>query len=353
MKLTLILVLLSLSLHFDYVNASSSVQPYDDFSSDARLKASVMQDLHQWDDLSDFGKVSALRHWAAERIDLSSESLFLTNNQSFQFYTGNVSAIFRAFQQNIGGVWCGGTAWTLKRTYQLFGYEAHYLAIGEAGYTTHAETLVYIDDRGKKVLSVQDAYFDLSYVDKKGNPLDYFEMLSLLRDNRDEEIVIVRSADHEFQRDLLIKENETSIWRTGSWLHRPEDFTYLGNSTRLYRVTLDIVLYEKGILAHKKLSFIAQEGHPERLIYLQLYPFQVDYETSYSLAESYADLNILKKALDVSQGLDPESAGIGTTEILLMITVTTTILALSVILYHKLRIRRSSFHFATLKEKLR
>jgi hypothetical protein len=177
---------------------------------------------------------------------------------------------------------------------------------------THAETLVHIDIHGTEVLSVQDAYFDITYVDKNGNPLDYFEMLSLLQNQRHEDIRIAPSPDHEFHRDLLLRTNETRLTISG-WLpprSADEPFEYVDNSTVLYRVSFGVSLYERrSPLVHRFFrDVLARDGYPENLIYLHLYRFRVDRISihddlyrSKDRAEALLDLSILEHALAASQ----------------------------------------------------
>jgi len=346
-KLALILVLVSLSLHFDYANSSSSVQPYDDFSSDTRLKARVLLEFPQWDHFSDFEKVSALRHWAAQHIDMSSWRLFLTSNESFHFFSQNVSSIFLAYQHHWGGVWCGGAAWTLMELYELFGYEAHYLASGILSVETHAETLVYIDVHGTKILSVQDALFDISYTDEHGNPMDYFEMLSMLREHRHEEIRIVPSPDQGVQRDLILKANETAFWQgMRSWLNMSEDFSYLDNSTVLYRASFSVASYERALfdwnVSQSRFGdYLASGGYPRKEIYIHMYPLQVDYYSSdadlnskqESLNSEFNKLAILKRAIQISQGPYEQPAVKRMTEILQLVTGPVVVLVVASVLY--------------------
>jgi hypothetical protein len=84
-RLKLILVLMFLTIIPSVNCPIASLRLEDDFSTDAALKASVLREFPQWDSFPDFEKVDVLRHWAAQRIDVSSSSLFLTNNESFHF----------------------------------------------------------------------------------------------------------------------------------------------------------------------------------------------------------------------------------------------------------------------------
>jgi len=283
------------------------------FFTDDALKESIVNEFPAWDHLSDWERVSTLRHWAAQRIDMSSATLFLHDNASFHFYFQNVSVILDAFERNWGGVWCAGTAWTLKRLYELFGYESYYLATGDPGNSsypalTHAETLAYIDVNSSRILSIQDAYFDVSYTDREGRPLDYFQMLHLLRDQKHEEIKIVPSSDEGVTRDMILRANETAKWKRFRWIEFPESYVPLDGDKRLYRITFSLDSFGKyhaGAQNFKEL--LVHDGYPRNLLYIHLYPYQVDVYTLNDLsvdssASNAAGLDMLRTAVDIATG---------------------------------------------------
>lgn len=165
---------------------------------------------------SDFDRVSFLRQWAARATNWSNKEGLLDHSgttnpyaRGFNFYSQDAPTIYAAFMGDKGGAWCSGTAYALVRLYELFGYKAFRIGIGVPNSdATHIVTLVEIDHeaRGRKILSVQDAYFDSTYVHTDGWPMDYFELLELLRLQRDSDVVTV-SSSIPMTRDLLYFEN--------------------------------------------------------------------------------------------------------------------------------------------------
>jgi len=279
--LLLLLVVLASPAYLHPVSAQAPSSPRD---TDADLKQRILLEFPNWTNMTDWERVTALRHWAAVRIDLSSESLLLTKNKSFSFYAQSVSTIFQAFENNMGGVWCGGAAWTLMLLYQLFGYESHYLGSGIESYDTHAETLVNIDAGGSRVVSVQDAYFDIGYANQDGRPLDYFRMLSILRSHGDKEIQIVPPPDLGITRGLLVTVSEEPLWHKTSppsWLNVSDSYITLANGWLLFTVNFSAASFEKySPSAQRFLDFLAIQGYPRSLIYIHLYPFQIDHSQS-------------------------------------------------------------------------
>jgi len=336
----LILIFLLFNIQFDYVR--SAAEPEGVFSTDNTLKASILQELSKWDDFSDWERVSALRSWAAERIDTTySPGLYLHDNASFHFFYQNVSTIFYAFYHNWGGVACGGTAWTLMKLYQLFGYESYYLASGRIGMVTHAVTLVYINVDGRRIPSVQDAYFDISYTNEDGHPLDYFEMLRILRNHKHEEIRTVPSFDWKVQRDLILRTNDT----LPSWGEVGGTSVPLGDDKRVYRWSFSIAMYENASSASNEVrifnDFLVREGHPGELLYLYLYPYQVntytldDLNSGSNEVGSINESTILKKAVEIARG--EESSDNRSSGFLGLLIGSITILLMFSLLYNRLR----------------
>lgn len=223
------------------------------------LKNLVLSDCPQIGEreISDFDRVSFLRQWAARATNWSNKEGLLdhpsTNNpyaRGFNFYSQDAPTIYAAFMGGKGGVWCSGTAYALLRLYELFGYKAFRIGIGVPNSdATHIVTLVEIDHeaRGRKILSVQDAYFDSTYVHTDGRPMDYFELLELLRLHHDGDVVIV-SSSIPMIRDLLYFDNEH--------VKKIDGFYSIENFEEQFQTELN--------------SFYEEKGFPQNILYIHL-----------------------------------------------------------------------------------
>jgi len=163
----------------------------------------------------------------------------------------------------------------LMKLYQLFGYEPYDLDMGiPDSPVTHAITLVPITVDHKIILSIQDAYFDISYTNQTGYPLDYLEMLNLLQQNRDEQIRTVPSNEWKFTRDRIVQSNETCY---SEWLERSGEPVELPGDRTLCRVIFSVAYYEeRKSNIGDFYQFLAQQGHPRCLLYMYLYPLQLN-----------------------------------------------------------------------------
>jgi len=237
----------------------------------------------------------------------------------------------------------------MKRLYEVFGYESYYVASGNPGNSsfpalTHAETLVLINWGGRRTLSVQDAYFDISYSDTKGGPLDYFQMLHLLRDGKHEDVRIIPSSDSEITRDLILRPSETSKWKRFRWIEISDSYVSLDEQRSLYRVAFSLdsfAKYHAGAQNFKEM--LVHDGYPRNLLYIHLYPFQVDVYTLQDLSlasnstSTAAGLGILKTAVNISNGIsEGKSDGFG----LLILMLPGGVILLTVFVLIRMRTRR-------------
>jgi hypothetical protein len=174
------------------------------------------------------------------------------------------------------------------RLYDLFGYETYRLGIGQPG-PTHALNLVRIEADGQRLLSLQDAYFNLTYVDgQSGAPLDVFDLLRRLREGRHTSVrtiepepenmpslpallvspagrgdrspeQIARGAFAVLEADYEFVELPNGIWKFVS----PRTFgKFLGKCR------------EPDGRPRWYLKFLEDQGHPADMLYLFLYPFR-------------------------------------------------------------------------------
>lgn len=238
------------------------------------LKKIVTNDIPEISNAAnDWQRVNLLREWAYSNIDWSSGKALLDQDKSFDFYDKSSVDIFSAFFQDKGGVRCGGTAYSLKKLYQLFGFKAYIADMGKPSVMTHVVTLVEIIFQNSVKLVVQDATFDITYADNQGEPLDYFELLSLLSSHKHEAINVIygKSENGEF---LLHPEDDKSQYNHIISL-KDSPFVVLESGVLKFRSRLTLSSFDRRFGKAIK-EFLVKEGHPPHILYLFLYPIGGD-----------------------------------------------------------------------------
>ena len=218
--------------------------------------------------VSQFEIVSAIREWTFSNVPVvfSDAELFV------ETVGGVTSAVqiplsqrLSLFETGEAGAQCGATATTLRDIYELFGFEAFTVNAGQVAdkppQPTHILTLVKINHDGREILSVQDSFFNYTLVNRDGNPLDYFEMLSLLKQKRHQDFYpLLGSA--EFKPRLIAKGTEENV--------TAEKVFANGNKLVSERFILpeDLPGYDAAAT-----EFLTQHGYPANFLYLHLFPF--------------------------------------------------------------------------------
>ncbi len=227
-----------------------------------------------------WNKVIALRHFAHKTFNMGSRPFYM-NYATID--TMPLETVFEVFRQDLGAVKCGGTSLYLNKLYKKFGYRSWSYDVGEVyeeeSGASHQFNLVEVPIKGDTLITVQDAYFDHTLVNKNGNPLDFFKILSLL---------IRKHPDSIIKQKLV---NTTYV-----------DYL-MGNQKQFYNHTLDTNLMEyfKASVSHRYsisnhpagfkkmsfkhnfstfskitgkryLSFLKANGYPPNFLYLLLFP---------------------------------------------------------------------------------
>lgn len=88
--------------------------------------------------------------------------------------------IFDIFRKQKGGVDCSGISYSLLKIYTDLGFEAYSYSAG-IGDFTHVIVLINTEYKGKKILLVEDPLFNITYISPNGDPIDFIEMLKLIK----------------------------------------------------------------------------------------------------------------------------------------------------------------------------
>ncbi|HXH20104.1 MAG TPA: hypothetical protein VNJ07_13595 [Chitinophagales bacterium] len=128
---------------------------------------------------SDFGKLNEIRNYLAQRIDLGNTKSKLKNEyynmpwDSFSPYQ-----CITLFKENKLTANCGITSYALAKLYAEAGYKTYVYNCGYAG-TPFTHEFNLVEMQGKLIL--QDAYYNLTAVDSTGEPKDFLQFLSEIR----------------------------------------------------------------------------------------------------------------------------------------------------------------------------
>ena len=265
------------------------------------FKEIILSDYPQIEDenISDCHRVSLIRKWAGEQIKGSSDELSFSSQGSNYYYL-DAADIYLLFQENKGGTACVGSSYFLMKLYELFGYKSFRIGIGgpwpDGLWPSHALTSVEIEQDEEKILSIQDAYFNNSYIDENGKCLDYFNMLKLLEKQNHKKIVIL-NQEKGIWRDYLYLENDETI--VDQKFYSLDDFNQnFSKFFKMYELPKDYSYQHLSNLTIRDLSLW------QRIIFLSKIPIELSFFEKIKfllkipyVKLKYSDFNFLKQII--------------------------------------------------------
>lgn len=237
----------------------------------SKLKTIVADEYPQMNNLNitDFEKVNAIRQFVAEHNDWGNHEFQL--DERWGYYTMTAPELYDLFLTDTGGTLCSGTAHELQQFYEMYGYSSYMVYSGKPSVFTHASTIVNISYNGKYVWSVQDAHVDETYTTVDGAPIDYFEMLRMLRNNDTSEIITVVGNS---ERDYFINSTEPISYHCIADVNMSYAPVKINNAVKYKAsVKMENIFNETCCPSFAKL--IHDNGHPPSPLYLYLYPFNI------------------------------------------------------------------------------
>lgn len=149
--------------------------------------------------------VNTIREWVATNTPSSSDSLLIQDT----LWRNSPYEIYLKLLLKGGGVNCAGYSYALMKLYREFGYKAFSYHSGRLDAFNHVITLVEITYKGKKRLVIEDATFDVTYMDDNMEPYDFFTFLDTLEKRQFESIHIIQSDSppHTYICDLAKEGN--------------------------------------------------------------------------------------------------------------------------------------------------
>jgi hypothetical protein len=239
------------------------------------LRAMILQDCPAFLEQghTELEKVIQLRTWAHNKGKFSSEQLLIESHPENRFYSRGPEELYTHFMFETGGAWCGGFAYFLQQIYELLGYESYTVNMGIPGTRiTHVTTIVRIYDEDTSILSVQDPFFDVTYKDRNGKVLDYFQLLNLITSGSIDKVEVKEGENREI--DFIIRSDETL--QDYRWFVINPMIKRQFRDRFVYQARVTIVSFDEYFKATEKLASL---GYPPNILSLFILPFNIHRNT--------------------------------------------------------------------------
>jgi len=240
-----------------------------------------LQNLHQkLEGKSHWERVVALRSYAHRTVDMGKSAFYM------DFATVDamsLATLHEVFRNDLGAVMCGGKSMYLMKLYRAFGYKAWSYDVGERykgkGGASHQFNLVEIPFKGDTIISVQDAYLNITYANTNDTPLDFFQLLQSVS-NRQCDDVVIQPYQTKSQVDRLIgleshSYNDIEDTTLRQLLNASRSLTYVtSNHPAGFKKERMHFTFKKWLntSGDRYLNFLASKGYPRNFLYLFLFP---------------------------------------------------------------------------------
>jgi hypothetical protein len=227
------------------------------------------------DDLSDWERVNILREWVYHAAKEAEGPALLENRITRSTLTLTAEELFDHFRHDRGGGKCGLIGMALMKLYQLYGYPAYLVNMGDpGGAATHVVALVQIHWNNKPLLAVEDAYLNLTFSDADGLPLDYFRLLDILRRKESASFRVLQGDPGE-GRSLLGADRQTlgRHWMADDKMDSPAAAPTEGGLVKCTVWPSLARLVERWPADWRE--FLHRQGYPPEVVYLYLFPFSI------------------------------------------------------------------------------
>ena len=228
----------------------------DALPADRDYVASITASISGYEAMTDIEKVRALRLYVYKHTPFENP---LVHDQVVNLPLSDAYAVFA---KGVGGVYCGGAAIMLSRVYKAAGFDSWLYDFGDIendSPTTHQTTLVEVD--GDVVL--QDAYFNYEYVDSRGRPIPFLDLITLIHAG-----VPPAAKDGVADKDWLFQSlEEVDLW--------VGPYKACHSTTTGVRCIATITFSRFLEMEPNMLDFLEKVGEPRRFEYLLLHPISL------------------------------------------------------------------------------
>ncbi|MGZ5247688.1 MAG: hypothetical protein ACXWV5_11605 [Flavitalea sp.] len=159
----------------------------------------------------DFQKTNFLRSYCSELTDLGiidPESLKWYRSVSYDSF--QISEFYPYWKSDSLATDCGMTSYLFVKLAESFGFKAYQYSFGftDEPYAKfiHSFPLVEIEYSGTRKLIVQDPYLNITFTTDRGEPLDFYKMLSSIKSKKYDSVIM---RQHSSLTNLIINDTLT------------------------------------------------------------------------------------------------------------------------------------------------
>ena len=232
--------------------------------------------------IKDQEKVNILRQWVHQNVDYAISEGIVKDAVLEDYANRTASELFLDFLEDRLAVFCYGTASSLVKLYQVYGYRSYLMSIGwnkdTEHMSTHAVTLVEVVCDSKTIWSIQDADYNYTYVDSNGVLLDYFEIIRRLKRKQHSSVIVQEGVVRPREMVATGPVTADGSWVFSSDTEKPKLLRVLPNGRYIYAGNGSLNEFSNNFLPYLFEAYLKKDGFPCDVRYIHLYPYDIKNE---------------------------------------------------------------------------
>lgn len=238
--LLLVLVIIIISNKTKSINFDKFAEDF--FISYLKVKLFLPEMVKNKRLLNDFEKTTLLRKWLYQNTVYANDNLSWEAQETYNF--NSTLNLYLYYKQLKGGAKCNNIAYFFNKLLGKFGFISYSYHYGDLNAFNHVINLVEINYNNKKILILQDSTYNLTFLDKKNNPLDFFSLLKFIKNN---ELNEIKPSIINYQKRPILY-NATTIYLET----KPNSSDVIGNLHSLLKARL--IENDKNNMLFKKIK---------------------------------------------------------------------------------------------------
>jgi len=234
-----------------------------------RVAELIGAEIPNYDQMSSFERIDAIRHWVFATVDLAGDNTQLIDENKYPLTEFTVDQNFERVLQDKGGYWCGGAAYLGAQAFEAMGFHAVTYDMGNPNLMSHVTVLVEVEGKYYD----EDVYLDLTYMDSHGQHLPLDSVLTGLARGKVQPVRFGPTVEKDVHLSQPVGDfGADSAWELG--VESPRFKEKLASNHFVYRCAVTFERFDKGMRQDcpQLYAWIKKEGWPDNLQFLMLYP---------------------------------------------------------------------------------
>ena len=200
--ITIIFFILTVAFMISFKKVSLSKEFVNKLNYHLYLK--TLKLLNEKKILDDFEITGRLRNFVYKNSIWDEDAFRSEGNETYKLK--KPIDIYLYYKNNLKGGRCDNISYFYQQILNEFGYKNYTYHFGNLNHYNHVLNLIEVKIKNKKKIIVQYATYNLTFLDQQNNPLDFFDLIQLIKKRNFNKIMV--SSDNSKRKVLVSQKNK-------------------------------------------------------------------------------------------------------------------------------------------------